>query len=66
MRIDTKYFPRLRRGHTSLDMRTVRIKGKEVRVCSAEGCKGGKSHAFETRSDAANEWAEERGLKLSS
>ena len=58
----TKYFPLLKRGHSNTTTKVVMIKGEPTRVCNAEGCKGGKTHSFETRRDAAEEWAEERGI----
>lgn len=51
--IDSRYFPLLKRGHSNLNR------------CDVPGCKGRsyKNHAFASRYDAAEEWAEERGLK---
>lgn len=60
--IDSKFFPLLKRGHSNLTTKVVMIKGEPTLVCDAEGCNGGKTHSFETRSSAAKEWAVERGL----
>lgn len=62
MRIDSKFFPLLRRGHGRPNIVKETKNGRKL-VCAAEGCDGEERHRFAHSSQAAYEWADERGLK---
>ena len=64
LRIDSKFFPCLKRGHSNINMKVATIQGQPRLVCSAEGCKGKDTHEFGASFQAAEEWAKERGLKV--
>ena len=60
--IDSRYFPRLRSGHTDPRRIQKTVNGVPTLVCSAEGCDGAKKHRFIHSTEATEEWAKDRGL----